>query len=41
MLSVGVAVVVYLILVIALRMITREDLEMIPHGKKLARLLRL
>ena len=37
--AVGIAVVVYLILVIALRMITREDLQMIPHGEKLARLL--
>ena len=41
MLAVGIAVVVYLILVIALRMITREDLKMIPHGNKLARLLHL
>lgn len=41
MLAVGVAVIVYLILVIALRMITREDLKMIPHGAKLAKLLRL
>ena len=41
MLSVGIAVVIYLILVIALRMITREDLKMIPHGEKLARLLHL
>ena len=37
--AVGIAVVVYLILVIALRMITKEDLKMIPHGDKLARLL--
>ena len=37
--AVGIAVMVYLILVIALRMITREDLKMIPHGEKLARLL--
>lgn len=41
MLAVGAAVIVYLILVIALRMITREDLKMIPHGAKLAKLLRL
>ncbi|MDE7245216.1 MAG: polysaccharide biosynthesis C-terminal domain-containing protein, partial [Oscillospiraceae bacterium] len=39
--AVGVAVLVYLILVIVLRMITREDLEMIPHGEKLAKLLRV
>ena len=37
--AVGLAVVVYLVLVIALRMITREDLKMIPHGDKLAKLL--
>ena len=41
MLAVGIAVVVYLILVIALRMITKEDLKMVPHGNKLARLLHL
>lgn len=41
MISVGIAVVVYLILVIALRMITREDLKMVPHGAKLAKLLHL
>ena len=39
LLAVGIAVTVYLILVVALRMITREDLKMIPHGNKLARLL--
>ncbi len=37
--AVGIAVVVYLILVIALRMITKADLKMIPHGDKLAKLL--
>ena len=41
LLSVGIAVVVYLILVIALRLITREDLKMVPHGEKLARLLHI
>ena len=41
LLAVGIAVVVYLILVIALRMITREDLKMVPHGGKLAKLLHL
>ena len=39
--AVGLAVVVYLILVIALRLITREDLKMIPHGEKLAKLLHI
>ena len=41
LLAVGVAVVIYLILVVALRMITAEDLRMVPHGAKLAKLLRL
>lgn len=41
LLAVGAAVVVYLILVIALRMIGREDLKMVPHGDKLARLLHI
>ena len=40
-LTVCVAVAVYLILVIALRMVTREDLKMIPKGDKLARLLHI
>lgn len=35
------AVVVYLILVVALRMITAEDLKMVPHGAKLAKILRV
>ena len=29
------------VLVLALRVITREDLEMIPHGQKLAKILRI
>ena len=41
LLSVGIAVVVYLVLVIALRLITREDLKLVPHGEKLARLLHI
>lgn len=41
MVSVGLAVIVYAILVIALRMITKEDLKMVPHGAKLAKLLHL
>jgi len=40
-LAVGLAVAVYLILVIAMRMITAEDLKMVPHGAKLAKLLHL
>ena len=39
--AIGIAVVVYLILVLALRMITAEDLKMIPKGEKLARLLHI
>jgi len=41
MVSIGVAVVVYLILVIALRIITREDLKMVPKGEKIAKLLHI
>lgn len=41
MVSIGVAVVVYLVLVIALRIITREDLAMVPKGDKIARLLHI
>lgn len=41
LLAIGVAVVVYLVLVIALRMITRKDLKMVPKGEKLARLLHI
>ena len=39
--AIGIAVVVYLILVLALRMITAEDLKMIPKGDKIAHLLRI
>lgn len=39
--AIGVAAVVYLVLVIALRAISREDLALMPKGDKLARLLRL
>ena len=39
--AICVAVVVYGILVIALRIMRAEDLESIPHGKKLAKILRL
>ena len=39
--AIGIAVVVYLILVLALRMITAEDLRMIPKGEKIARLLHI
>ena len=34
-------VVVYVILVLALRTLTREDLEMMPGGKKLAKILHI
>lgn len=39
--AIGAAVLVYLVLVIALRVITREDLAMIPKGEKLAKLLHI
>ena len=37
----GLFLVVYLVLVVALRAISREDLSLMPKGDKLARLLRL
>ena len=39
--AIGIAVVVYFILVLALRIITYEDLKMIPKGEKIARLLHI
>lgn len=39
--AIFVAVVVYGVLVLALRILRAEDLESIPHGKKLAKILRL
>ena len=39
--AIGVAVVLYGALVVALRVLTREDLALMPKGEKLARLLRL
>ena len=39
--AIGVAVVIYLALIIALRAISRDDLALMPKGDKLARLLRL
>ena len=41
MLSVMVAVVVYLVSVIALRAITLEEMELIPGGRKLGKLLHI
>jgi stage V sporulation protein B len=39
--TIGVAVVIYLILVILLRAVTKEDLMMFPRGEKIANLLRI
>lgn len=39
--AIGIAVVVYLVLVLALRIITAEDLKMVPKGEKLAKLLHI
>ena len=39
--AIGVAVVIYAVLVIALRAISRDDLALMPKGDKIARLLRL
>ena len=41
LLAIGVAVVLYLVLVVALRCISRDDLALMPKGDKLAKLLRL
>ena len=40
-LSIGVSMVVYMVLVVALRIISRDDLALMPKGDKIARLLRL
>ena len=39
--SICVAVVIYFVLVVALRCLSREDLQLMPKGDKIARLLRL
>ena len=39
--AIGVAVIVYLVMVIAVRAITLEDMKMIPKGEKIAKLLRM
>ena len=39
--SIGVAVVIYGVLVLALHCIRRSDLELLPKGDKLARLLHI
>lgn len=41
MVAVGVAVIIYAIAVITLRVITKEDMKMIPGGEKVAKLLRM
>ena len=41
LLAIGAAVVVYAVLVIALRIITREDLKLVPKGEKIARILHI
>ena len=39
--AIGVAVVIYVVLIVALKAIDREDLALMPKGEKIARLLRL
>ena len=39
--AIGVAVVIYLVLVIALRAVSRDDVMLMPKGEKIAKLLRL
>ena len=36
-----IAVIIYAVLVVALRAITREDLSLMPKGDKIAKILRL
>ena len=40
-LAVGLAVIVYLVLIIALRAVTREDVLLLPKGEKIAKLLKI
>jgi len=39
--AIGVAGVVYLVLIIAFRALTLEDMQMLPKGEKLAKILRI
>ena len=39
--AIGIAVIVYGVLVVALRAISRDDLALMPKGNKIAKLLRL
>ena len=39
--AIGIAVIVYAILVIALRAISRDDLALMPKGEKIAKILRV
>ena len=39
--GIGVGVVVYLVLVLALRVLSREDLELMPKGDKIAKILHI
>ena len=39
--SIGAAMVIYLVLIIALRALTLEDMQMLPKGEKLAKILRI
>jgi stage V sporulation protein B len=41
MLAILVAVVIYAVLVVLLRAISREDLKLMPKGDKIAKLLRI
>ena len=39
--AIGVAMVIYVVLVVALRAVSREDLALMPKGDKIAKLLRI
>ena len=41
LLTIGVGVVVYLVLVLSLRALSKEDLELMPKGDKIAKILRI
>ena len=38
---IGIAVIVYGILIIATRAVTREDMKLLPKGEKIAKILRI
>ena len=39
--SIGVAVIVYLVMVIVTRSVTEEDMKLVPGGEKIAKILKM